>query len=916
MKSKKSFSAIILFFFSTIMGLFINEAIAADFPKITNLRTEYKSNPIGVETRSPRLSWEIVSNKRNFMQRVYQIRAAYSVIDLKSNKNLIWNTNKIESDQSNQVEYSGNKLNSKERVYWQVKIWGNDGSQSDWSVPAYWEMGLLNLTDWEAKWIEPKLTEDENNYNPSPMLRKEFSLNKSIKNARAYVTSHGLYEFHLNGKKVSDQLFTPGWTSYNTRLQYQVYDVTSNLISGKNAVGVILGDGWYRGPLKWDYKKNNYGDKLGLLLQIVVEYRDGSSEKIISDDSWKASTGAILMSGIYDGELYDARLEKNDWNKPNYDDKNWSGVEIKYFDNKNLVASEGEEVKITETIKPVKKFVAPNGELVFDFGQNLVGWVQFKLKGNSGNKITLKHAEVLDQKGNMYLDNLRKAKQKIEYIFKGEGVETYEPRFTFQGFRYVSINDYKGEIDLSDLSGKVIHSDMKQAGNFTCSDSLINQLQKNIYWGLRGNFLDVPTDCPQRDERLGWTGDAQVFAPTACFNVDAASFFTKWMKDFIPDQLSDGRIPHVIPNIHANEGGAAGWADAGIIVPWTIYQNYGDTRILEVQYESMKSWINYLKKQAGESFIWSKGVGYGDWLAFATTKSDYPGATTDKDLIGTSYYYYSTSLMQKIALILGKSNDAEEFSALMKNIKSAFQKEFITETGRIASNTQTAYLLPLAFDLVPDNFKSIAAERLAEDVKRFGHITSGFLGSSHTAKILSDFGYQDLAFELLFRKQYPSWLYPVTKGATTIWERWDGIRPNGTFQSEGMNSFNHYAYGAVGKWLYSDVAGIGIDMEKPGYKNIIVNPRTNEKLKFAEAEFHSMYGNIKSSWKQQNDIFILDIEIPANTTADVYLPTGIKEKITESGKQIYDVKEIQFVKVDNGKTLIRIGSGKYKFEVK
>lgn len=916
MKTNLSIYKNTCFFVIITIASFFSDLSGADSEKITNLRTEYKTNPIGIETQSPRLSWEIISNKRNFMQKAYHIKAAKSAADLKSNKNLIWDTDKIISDQSNQLEYAGRKLFSEERIYWQVKIWGNDGSQTKWSEPAFWEMGLLNSADWKAKWIEPKLIENENGYNPCPMLRKEFSLNKKIKNARAYVTSHGLYEFHLNGKKVSDQLFTPGWTSYNKRLQYQVYDITSNLTSGKNAAGVILGDGWYRGPLKWDYAKNNYGDKLALLLQIVVEFADGSSETIISDDSWKSSTGAILMSGIYDGEFYDARLEKDDWDKPNYDDKSWSGVEIKYFDNKNLVSSEGEEVKITETIKPVKKFIAPNGELVFDFGQNMVGWVQFKLKGNSGDKITLKHAEVLDQKGNMYFDNLRKAKQKIEYIFKGEGVETYEPRFTFQGFRYVSISDYKGEIDLADLSGKVIHSDMKQTGYFTCSDSLVNQLQKNIYWGLRGNFLDIPTDCPQRDERLGWTGDAQVFAPTACFNVDAASFFTKWMKDFIADQFSDGRIPHVIPNILPNEGGAAGWADAGIVIPWTIYQNYGDKRILEVQYESMKSWINYLKKQAGESFIWSKGVGYGDWLAFATTKSDYPGATTDKDLIGTAYYYYSTSLIRKIAIILEKNNDAEEFFVLMKNIKNAFQKEFITEKGRIGSNTQTAYLLALAFDLVPDNYKSIAAERLAEDVKRFGHITSGFLGSSHTSKILSDFGYQDLAFELLFRKQYPSWLYPVTKGATTIWERWDGIKPNGTFQSEGMNSFNHYAYGAVGKWLYSDVAGIGFDPEKPGYKNIIFKPLINTKLTFAEAEYHSIYGVIKSSWKLQNGIIMLDIEIPANTTASIYLPTAIKENITESGKSIDTVSEIQFVKVEAGRTLLNLGSGKYHFEVK
>ncbi|MFA7288499.1 MAG: glycoside hydrolase family 78 protein [Melioribacteraceae bacterium] len=915
MKTFLSNCKISIFLIIISFGFTIREIKGADLPKILNLRTEYKINPIGIESPNPRLSWEIVSKERNFMQSAYQIRAAHSIKDLESNKNLVWDTKKIVSDQSIQVEYSGNKLFSAERVYWQIKIWGSDESESQWSESAYWEMGLLNVSDWKAKWIEPNLVEVENSYNPSPQLRKEFSLNKKIVNARAYVTSHGLYEFHLNGKKISNQLFTPGWTSYNKRLQYQVYDITSDLISGKNAIGVILGDGWYRGPLTWDYTRNIYGNKLGLLLQIVFQYSDGTAETIISDDSWKSTTGPIIMSGIYDGEIYDARIENNKWMKSDFDDKNWSGVITKDFDNKNLVASEGAEVRITEEIKPIKKFVTPNGELVFDFGQNMVGWVQFKLKGNVGDKIVLRHAEVLDQNGNIYLANLRKAKQKIEYIFKGEGEETFEPHFSFQGFRYVSISDYSGQVELSDLTGKVIHSDMKQTGNFTCSDSLINQLQKNIYWGLRGNFLDVPTDCPQRDERLGWTGDAQVFAPTACFNVDAASFFTKWMKDFEADQLSDGRFPHVVPNMLINAGGAAGWADAGIIVPWTIYQNYGDKRILEVQYPSMKKWIEYLKKNAGESFIWSKGVGYGDWLAFATTKSDYPGATTDKDLIGTAYFYYSTNLMYNIASVIGKNEDAKEYFSLMKNIKEAFQKEFITSTGRIASNTQTAYLLALAYDLYPDNFKPIAAERLAEDVKRFGHITSGFLGSSHIAKILSDFGYHELAFKLLFRTDYPSWLYPVTKGATTIWERWDGIRANGTFQSDGMNSFNHYAYGAIGKWLYSDIAGIGIDPEKPAYKNIIVNPLTNDKLKFANANFHSMYGDISSSWKLENGKFLLRVEIPANNTADIYLPTEIKENISESGKPIKDILGINSIKIQNGKTVITVGSGTYNFEV-
>jgi alpha-L-rhamnosidase len=905
---------IILLF--VMLLLTISNTMASDKTSVTNLKTEYKTNPVGIDISEPRLSWEIISNSRNFIQETYQIKAAGSKEDLKAEKNLLWDTGKLISGQSNQVVYEGKIPSSSQRVYWQVKIWGNNGNSS-WSEIAYWEMGLLKESDWQAKWIEPVLNEDENNYNPAPMLRYQFELKKKIKSARAYVTSHGLYEFHLNGQKVSDQLFTPGWTSYNKRLQYQTYDVTTLLTSGKNAVGAILGDGWYRGPLRWDMKRNIYGNKLALLLQINIEYADGTKEVIGTNSDWKSSTGPILMSGIYDGEKYDARLEKDGWDKAGYNDGEWKSTIEKDHSKNILVAQEGPAVRITESIRPIKKFTTPNGDIVFDMGQNMVGWTEFNLKGNAGDKITIRHAEVLDQAGNIYTANLRKAQQKIEYTFKGTGSEIFEPHFTFQGFRYIAVTDYKGDLSLENIKGKVIHSDFTPAGNFECSDTLTNKLQHNIQWGLKGNFVDVPTDCPQRDERLGWTGDAQTFAPTACFNEDAASFYTKWLRDFKVDQREDGRIPHVIPDVlEAGDAGAAGWADAALIVPWVLYQNYGDKRILEDQYETMKSWIEFLRKKNSTTFLWSTGVGFGDWLALATTKSDYPGATTDKDLIGTAYFYYSTSLLQKTAVLLGKEKDAHDYSQLMNNIKAAFQKEFVTQTGRVASNTQTAYVLALDFGLIPNELKAEAAKRLAADVEKFGYITTGFLGASRICQTLTNNGYDDLAFTLLFNKSYPSWLYPITKGATTIWERWDGIKRNGTFQDEGMNSFNHYAYGAVGKWMYSSIAGIEIDPEKPGYKNIIMNPHVPKELKFAKAEYNSIYGYILAHWNTDSGLFIYDVEIPANTTADVYLPTISPENILENNKPLNKVKDIKIVKVENGKTILHVGSGKYHFQVK
>ena len=514
----------------------------------------------------------------------------------------------------------------------------------------------------------------------------------------------------------------------------------------------------------------------------------------------------------------------------------------------------------------------------------MVGWIRIKLRGEKGEKVTLKYAEVLDKEGNFYTANLRRAKCTDTYIFKGTGEEVYEPKFTFHGFRYLMVEGLKEAPALEDITGIVIHSDMKPTGRFSCSDALINQLQHNIQWGQRGNFLDVPTDCPQRDERLGWTGDAQVFAPTAAFNFDVAAFYTKWMKDFIVDQVSNGIIPHVIPDVLKGRGGSTAWADASIIVPWTTYLAYGDKRILETQYESMKKWVGFMENQAGDDLLWTGGTHYGDWLAFATTRSDYPGATTEKDLIATAYYSYSSGLLGKIAAIIGKEADAKKYATLSDNIKKAFVKEFVTSSGRLVSNTQTAYCLAIAFDLLPEALVPKTAQYLAGDVKKMNHLTTGFVGTPLLCKTLSDQGYEDLAFMLLNRKEYPSWLYPVTQGATTIWERWDGQKPDGSFQNVGMNSFNHYAYGAIGEWLYTYVSGIRIDEKNPGYKHFIIAPHPGGGLTHATAEFNSMYGTIKSVWKMEGDKVVYDIEIPANTTATVILP-GLKEpKELGSGK--------------------------------
>jgi len=874
--------------------------------KIKNLKTEYKINPIGIDVIVPRLSWQIISDEKNVMQFAYKIHVADSSENL-NNENLIWDSGKVSSDKperqervnSVHVEYEGPKPKSSQRFYWRVCVWMDENNFA-WSEPAFWEMGLLEINDWNAEFIHPLIVEDISKACPCQILRKEFSLNKKIKSARIYVTALGLYELEINSKRVSDNLFTPGWTSYNKRLQYQTYDVTDYIIKGENAIGATLGDGWFRGHLAGWIKdnRNHYGEKLALLLQMNVEYDDGTTELICSDDSWNSTTGPILESDIYNGEIYDARLEKIDWT-------NSEKVEILNHSKDVMIAQTAPPVKRIQEIKPIEIIKTPKGETVIDFGQNMVGWVKFRVKGNAGDKIVLRHAEILDPEGNFYTDNLKGAKQKIEYILKGGDEETFEPHFTFQGFRYVAIDEFPGTPKLENFTGIVVHSDMKVTGNFECSNPLINKLQQNILWGQKDNFLDVPTDCPQRSERLGWTGDAQVFADTAAFNMDVASFFTKWLGDLKADQLDNGSVTHIVPYIPVlGEGGAgsAAWGDAATVIPWTIYKSYGDVRILKNQYESMKGWVDFMKKEAGDSYLYTSGFHYGDWLAFTTERSDYPGAATAKELISSAFFAYSTSILIKSAEVLGNNADLEFYEKLLKNIKTAFQNEFITPNGRVASNTQTAYLLALAFDLVPESLKEESAKKLADDVKKFGHITTGFVGTPFICHVLSKFGYNDLAYMLLNRKNFPSWLYPITKGATTIWERWDGIMPNGKINTKSaftneeddmMNSFNHYAYGAIGDWMYKNVAGIKQAETSSGYKKIIIQPCPGGELSFARAELETIYGKISSYWKVEGEKFSLEVEIPPNTTAKVFVPDNHEK----SGFKIHN-----------------IGSGKYKFE--
>jgi alpha-L-rhamnosidase len=889
--------------------------------RVVALRTEYRENPLGIDARTPRLSWRIESDGRGVVQSAYEIRVARSERGLGAAGDRVWESGKVGSDESIHRPYGGKALESGRRYHWQVRVWDGSGKASAWSAPAWWEMGLLDPSDWKASWIEPGLPEDVTKSGPVPLLRREFKLTGAVARARAYVTSHGLYELHLNGRRVGDQLFTPGWTSYNKRLQYQTYDVTPLLKAGDNALGVELGNGWYRGNLPGGVDRRNvYGDRLALLLQIEIAYTDGRLELVGTDGGWKAATGPILMSEIYHGETYDARLEKTGWTTPGFDDRGWSAVQVASHRKDDLVAPAGPPVRRIQELKPVRILRTPAGDTVVDMGQNMVGWVKLRAEGPAGTTVTLRHAEVLDKQGNFYTENLRAAKATARYTLRGSGPETFEPLFTFFGFRYVAIDGYPGELTPDALTGVVVHSEMAPAGELETSKTLVNQLQHNIQWGQKGNFLDVPTDCPQRDERLGWTGDAQVFFPTAAFNMDVAAFFTKWLRDVAADQFEDGRVPHVIPNVLTRPenpaAGSSGWADAAVIIPWEMYRSYGDRRILEEQYESMARWVEYERKRAGDDFIWTGDFHFGDWLAYTAPSREarsYPGATTGKDLIATAFFAHSADLLRRTALVLGRAEDAARYAELVGRIKAAFRDEFVSGRGRVGESTQTAYVLALQFDLLPEELRPLAAKRLAEEIRERKHLTTGFLGTPYLCHVLSRYGYLDEAYLLLNREEYPSWLYPVKQGATTIWERWDSQKPDGTFQDTSMNSFNHYAYGAIGEWMYRVMAGIEIDGAAPGYRHTLIQPRPGGGFTSVKASHETMYGKVSSAWTLEGERFELAVEIPANTRATVRLPRADLGSVTEGGSPLGGGNGITARRQDGSDAVVEVGSGRYRF---
>ncbi|MGD9555628.1 MAG: family 78 glycoside hydrolase catalytic domain [Mangrovibacterium sp.] len=882
--------------------------------EVRNLLVENKVNPVGIAEMYPRLSWQLESSKRNVSQTAFDIRVSESTETLLSGRELIFSTGKIPSDQSVYVPFTGSTLQPGRKYYWQVRAWDNNDKPSKWSEPASWVMGIMGPENWAAKWIGAGFREPDSR--PSPIFRKEFINEKKVRLAVAFISARGLYEAEINGKKAGDICLAPGWTAYDKRIQYQTYDVTALMQDGRNAVGVTLGNGWYRGQIGPGGKADMYGSNLAFIFQMQIFYTDGTTQQVLSDGSWRSSTGPILSSEIYMGETYDARLEKKGWSAAGFNDSDWDEIVLRDYPVINLVASESEPVRKKEVFKPVRILTTPKGEKVIDFGQNLVGWVQVKVNGKAGDRISVSHAEVLDKAGNFYTENLRAAKQTNVYILKGGGEELFEPHFSWQGFRFVKIEGYPGELKPENFTATAFYSDMVKTGSFSCSDAMINKLQENIQWAQRGNFVDIPTDCPQRDERLGWTGDAQVFARTAAFNFRVHSFFSKWLKDLTAEQYADGSVPWVVPNVRKNDQSSPGWGDAATVIPWTMYLTYGDKRFLENQYESMKAWVNYIDS-ASAGDLWYPQQSFGDWLFYRPADdNDGRSAVTDKNLIAQCFFAHSAQLLVNAARVLENEQDVATYEALLGRIKAAFVKEYVTASGRLVSGTQTAYVLALQFDMLPENLRAQAAQRLVENIRSYdNHLTTGFLGTPYICHVLTRFGYTDVAYDLLLQKSYPSWLYPVTMGATTIWERWDGIKPDGTFQTPDMNSFNHYAYGAIGDWMYRIVTGIDTDPQQPGYKRVRIKPHVTDKINFAKAELETYYGRILSSWEKVAGKLTLNVHIPVNTTAEIWIPATDAGSIQEGGKRLSTVKDIEVTGTEKGYVLIKTGSGNYRFTV-
>jgi alpha-L-rhamnosidase len=838
---------------------------------ITDLRCEYLADPVGIGEAAPRLSWVV---SPDLTQAAYQVVADG------------WDSGRVDGDRSIHVPWDGPALTSRQRVEWSVRVWDGDGGVHE-SGPASFEMGLLEAGDWAAAWIT--LPRPVDGPYPSPFLRRAFEVGPGLVSARLYATAAGLYEASLNGDKVGDQYLRPGWTDYHRRLPYQTYDVTDQVGIGDNVLGVVLGDGWYAGHLGWADvaseapARHVYGDTIQVLAQLELRYDDGRVERVVTDEQWRGRYGPIVSADLQMGSTYDARLELDGWDTAGFDASGWDEVATGPGVTGALEAQMMPGIRKVAELPALSVTESSPGAYVYDLGQNMVGWVRLEVTAPVGTEITLRFGETLDDAGNVYTDNLRQARSTDVYIARGTGTEVHEPRFTFHGFRYVEITGWpEGTPPVDAVTGVVVSTDLPITGELATSHPMVNQLVSNILWGQRGNFLDVPTDCPQRDERLGWMGDAQIFVPTATFNMDAAPFFSKWMNDVGDAQTDDGAFPDVAPKVKNLSKGAPAWGDAGVIVPWTIYSRYGDVRHIDRHFDNARRWVDYLD-QANPSHLWleKRRLDFGDWLSI--------DADTPKDTLATAFFARSTDLVARMAGVLGRDDEATRYRALFDAIRVAFNDAFVEGDGAIKDETQTCYALALRFGLLPDDKRAAAAQRLVDDIARHdGHLTTGFVGIAHLLPVLTDTGHLDVAYRLLLNDTFPSWGFTIKHGATTMWERWDGWTPERGFQTTDMNSFNHYSFGSVGEWLYRTVAGIDVDFGVDPDQPVRIAPRPGGGLTHVAGRYRSVLGDVACEWIVAGDRISISAQAPSGG-ALVDLPDAQPAFRVSGGRHDFEV---------------------------
>jgi alpha-L-rhamnosidase len=835
---------------------------------VTSPRLEHHDGALGIGEPRPRLTWSVLGAHDSWQQEAYETE----VLDDDGSRTVTGA--RVESADQVLVPWPGEPLVSGQRCRVRVRVWGTDGACSDWSPYTDVEAGLLAAADWRAAMVGPAAPA------AGPVrLRTVFHLDSEPAVARLYITAHGLYEAELNGRAVSEDVLAPGWTSYAHRLRYRTYDVTQAVRIGANALGATVADGWYRGRLAWTGMRDVYGEDLGLMAQLVVTYRDGRTTTVVTDGTWRSAPSALVRADLYDGETCDARLDDPEWSLPEYDDTAWAGVRTAERDPATLVAPDGPPVRRIETVPVAAVLTTPSGATVLDFGVNLVGRLRITVRGPRGRTVRIRHAEVLED-GELGVRPLRSAKATDTYVLRGDSAgETYEPRFTFHGFRYAEITGWPGPLDPTQVEAVVLHSDMTPTGTFSCSDPLLNRFHDNVVRGMRGNFLDVPTDCPQRDERLGWTGDIQVFAPAAAYLYDCAGFLTSWLQDLAADQRADGNVPVFVPDVPVPGPTASdlrfqtGWGDAAVLVPWTLYERYGDLEILRRQYPSMCRWMDGVAGAIDSEGLLDGGhFQLGDWLDPSAPPDDPARAATDPALVANAYWARTAKVLAHIAGLLGREPDAARYGRLAAELRQRFREHFLTASGGLTSESQTAYALALQFGLLEDaSHLGHAKVRLVELVRANGHrIGTGFLGTPLICDALVTAGAPDDAYRMLRQTECPSWLYPVTMGATTVWERWDSMLPDGTINPGEMTSFNHYALGAVVDWMHRFLGGIAPG--EPGYRSVVVAPRPAHGITHAEASHRSAYGTVRVAWRVHEHTFTLDVTVPHGTRAEIRLP--------------------------------------------